>query len=51
MEEGSRRGIYGERIPLCRGVSPGRVEEGTWVAGRSSEQAVRDILEKREQRG
>ena len=23
MEEGSRRGIYGERIPLCRGVSSG----------------------------
>ena len=23
MEEGSRRGIYEERIPLCRGVSSG----------------------------
>ena len=37
MEEGSRRGIYGERILLCR-----RVSSGNWRE--LSEQAVRDIL-------
>ena len=36
MEEGSRRGIYEERIPLCRRRSSGIVEGGTWAAGRSS---------------
>ena len=47
MEEGSRRGIYEERIPLCRRRSSGRVQgryQGCWQE--LSEEAVRDILEK-----
>ena len=44
MEEGSRRGIYGERIPLCkRGV--------VWQLQELSEQAVRDIFETEERLG
>ena len=51
MEEGSRRGIYEQRIPLCRRGSSGRVEGGTWAAGRSSLSRPLEIFFRGEREG